>query len=417
MENINNDTLMLIWTDIKNGGTPLWIFLFLISMFALKQHIINIISSFGRYCWSKIFKQIQEYNMEDVKKHILFKDLDFWLTYGISSLKITNIKYMPLDKEHMETEEYLKAKEEIAKDILEIKFKSIQEYMKLFITENDLEKIDLEVIKTYFNTYWSKCIIQQRNKYIEMGIPKIFLKKFFIYEKTTSEFLIQTIDSYFDEKIMSISIPSRVYLALSAVNNYLTDAFNNMIITVSAINGDLHGVEYKGSVIGEKKTEILLPPHPTFVMQVHEILTNIMSEFKSNRVSVLKYFKHNNKLVHSTVYEVCDTGILPILSVNQKIPTTMEGDALNLLRNHTIIATDISKFNNTIACRLSDRGSKAVILVPIFEGQEFSGLILLDYLSIEEFNTIKDMENLDDKLNDYSNNLMPFISYPKDYVF
>lgn len=417
MENINNDVFMMIWNDIKTGGTPLWIFLFLLIMLSLKQHIINLISNFGKICLSKFNKKAQEYDMNDVKKHLLFKDLDFWLTYGISSLTITNIKYMPLDKEHNETEEYLKAKEEIAKDVLEVKFKTIQDYMKLFITENDLEKMDLEVIKTYFNTYWSKCTIQQRNKYIEMGIPKIFLKKFFIYEKTTSELLLQTINSYFDEKVININIASRLYLAMSAINNYLTDSFNNMIITVSAINGDLQGVEYKGNIIGEKKTEILLPPHPTFVMQVHEILTRLMIEFKSNRVSVLKYFTHAGKLVHSTVYEVCDAGILPLLSINQKIPTTMEGDALNLLRNHTIIATDIGKFNNAITCRLSERGSNAVILVPIFEGQEFSGLILLDYFSIERFDSVRTRIDLDERLNEYSQNLSPYISYPKDYKF
>jgi hypothetical protein len=143
-----------------------------------------------------------------------------------------------------------------------------------------------------------------------------------------------------------------------------------------------------------------------------------MCDFNANRVSVLKYYDDaDGTLYHSTVYECCDVGILPILTDNQKIPTTMEGEALTMLKNGTVIAADISKFNNAIASRLSDRGSVAVILVPMFEHEKFTGIILLDYFSLEKFEKSKMVVDMDNVLTQFSQQLVPFISYPSNYNF
>lgn len=419
MENFTNDSgWLVIWQDIKNGGTPLWIFLFLSLLMLFKPYIIKSVEFIGKLLYMRAKQQTKEYTVDELKSHQLFKNLDFWLTVGIKTLKLVNIKYYGLDKFHKETEDYQKAKEEIAKDVLIIKFKTIQEYILKYINENPIEKLDVNTAKSYFTTYWKKCEIKERSDLIEAGIPKIFLQKYFIYEKATNELLLQTINSYFDDTVFSLNIESRVYLALNAIDNYLTDSYNNMIFTVSEINGDLNGLEYKGHTIGVKKTNILRPPHPTFVMQVHEIINKIMCDFNANRVSVLKYYDDaDGTLYHSTVYECCDVGILPILTDNQKIPTTMEGEALTMLKNGTVIAADISKFNNAIASRLSDRGSVAVILVPMFEHEKFTGIILLDYFSLEKFEKSKMVVDMDNVLTQFSQQLVPFISYPSNYNF
>lgn len=419
MENFTNDSgWLVIWQDIKNGGTPLWIFLFLSVLMLFKPYIIKFLEFIGKIIYIRAKQNVKEYTIEDLKSHQLFKNLEFWLSVGIKTLKLVNIKYYGLDKFHKETEDYQKAKEEIAKDVLIIKFKTIQEYILNFINENSIEKLDLNTAKSYFSTYWKKFEIKERSELLDAGIPKAFLRKYFIYEKATNDLLLQTINSYFDDNVFSLNIETRVYLALSAIDNYLTDSYNNMVFTVSEINGDLNGAEYKGHIIGERKTNVLRPPHPTFVMQVNEIINKIMCDFNANRVSVLKYYEDNNGILyHSTVYECCDVGILPILSKNQKIPTTMEGEALSMLKNGTVIAADISKFNSAIASRLSDRGSVAVILIPMFEHNKFTGIILLDYFGLDKFEKIKVIENLDDILMQYSQQLVPFISYPSNYNF
>lgn len=419
MENFTNDSgWLVIWGDIKNGGTPLLIFLFLSILIVFKPYIIKSLEFLGNLFYLRLKNQTKEYTINDIKNHQLFKNLDFWISIGIKTLKIINIKYLGIDKFHNESEDYQLAKEEIAKDILKTKFKTIQEYMEKFINEVPLNKIDLPSLKSSFNTYWKKCGIKQKSELIEIGIPEIFLQKYFIYEKSTNELLDQTINSYFDENVFSLNIESRIYLVLNAIDNYLTDSYNNMIFTVSEINGDLNGLEYKGHTIGIKKTDVLQPPHSTFVMQVNEIIKKIMYEFSASRVSVIKYFKTSSEeLYHSTVYECCDSGILPILHNNQKLPTTSESEILTILKNKNIIAADISKFNTTLISRFSERGSVAVILVPIFEHEDFSGLILLDYFNLEKFDKIKSSMDMDDKLNQYSKQLVPFISYPPNYKF
>lgn len=419
MENFTNESgWLVIWQDIKNGGTPLWIFLFLSILLMFKPYIIKGMEFLGRLIYIRAKQQTKEYTLDDIKTHQLFKNLEFWISVGIKTLKLINVKYYGIDRYHKETEDYQQAKEEIAKDILNIKFKTINEYTHKFVSEVPLDKIDLNTMKSYFLTYWKKCEIKQKSELLEIGIPDIFLQKYFVYEKGTSDLLLQTINSYFDDTVFSLNIESRVYLAMNAIDNYLTDSYNNMIFTISEINGDLNGVEYKGHIIGVKKNNVLQPPHPTFVMQVNEIINKIMFEFNANRVSILKYYNDkNDTLYHSTVYECCDVGILPILNMNQKIPTTMEGEALTLLKNKNIIAADVSKFNNAIRSRLSDRGSVAVILVPIFENDTFTGLLLLDYFSLDNFDKIKSHENIDTVLNTYAEQLSPFISYPKNYNF
>lgn len=419
MNDFTNDSgWLIIWEDIKNGGTPLLIFLFLSVLVVFKQQLVKIGSLIFDKITFKVKSFKESYTIDDVKNHPLFKDLEFWLSIGITTLRLNNIKYMPLDISHKEADDYLLAKEEIAKDILTIKFKTIEEYMTKFLKENSIENLDLISIKTYFNAYWLKCEMVQRAKLLEMGIPTAFLQKYFIYEKSTMELLTQTINTYFDDTVFSISIPSRVYLALNAINHYLTDSYNNMVFTVSAINGDLNGCEYKGHVIGVRKNKILQPPHPTFTLQANELLSKIMYEFSANRVSVVKYYKNkSNSLVHSIVYEVCNSGVLPTISTYQNIPSVMESDILNILKNGRVISSDISKFNSVIAGRLSERGSVAVIIIPIFEDTTFSGIILLDYFSIDTYNKIQNIDKMNEKLLNYGNTMSSYIKYPDNFSF
>lgn len=418
MEELKNSTIEIIWNDVKNGGTALYILCFFIFMYFIKPHINNILSFFGNLIKGKVEKKVKSYTASDVRNHPIFKDLDFWLEIGIKSLKMNNINInYPLTRViHKESEDYLKAKEDIAKDILIIKFESVKEYLKLFLEENPLEKLDIDSVKSYFEKYISKCEIKQYNLMLEQKIPEEFLKKYFIYEKMAVELLKNNILSILNENIFDITPMSRVYLSFTSLNNYLAESYNTMLFTVFTINGDLNGVEYKGNIIGKKKIDILQPPNATLVIPARDKLNKIMYEFGADRALLIKYFNKDKELYHSVVYETCNKGVTSVISTLQMVQSTAEMETINLLKNDTIIAVEISKLNNTLIERLSSRGVDAIVLVPILEDGELTGALVLDYLSVEEFET-KNMDKKDDILKEYSKELLPYISYPDNYNF
>ena len=415
---MEESTILALWNDVKNGGTSLYILLFFLLLYFLKPYVNSILVFVGKLIRGKVEKKTKEYTINDVKNHPIFKDLDFWLDIGIKSLKMNNINInYPLTRViHKESEDYLKAKEEIAKDILTIKFSVVKEYLKLFLEENPLENVDLESIKTYFSKYVAKCEIKQYNEMLEAKIPEEFLKKYYIYERMALDLLKNNMEGVLSEKAFDLNPISRIYLAFTALNNYLAESYNTMLFTVYTINGDLNGVEYKGNIIGEAKQEILQPPNSALVIPAIEKLNKIMYEFGASRAILIKYFEKNDELYHSAVYEVCDKGITSVISRMQNISSMSEMDTVNLLKNNTVISVEISKFNNHLMERLSARGDDAIVLVPILEHNDLIGALVLDYVSVEEFNS-KHMDMYDDKLKKYSKDLMPYISYPEDYDF
>jgi len=66
--------------------------------------------------------------------------------------------------------------------------------------------------------------------------------------------------------------------------------------------------------------------------------------------------------------------------------------------------------------RLSARGDNAIVLVPVIDDNNLIGLLVLDYISVEEFNA-RHMDRHDKKLKEYAKDLVPYITYPEDYQF
>jgi len=415
---MEQSTLLVLWNDVKNGGTSLYILCFFVLMYFLKPYVQNILTFFGNLIKGKVEKKTKEYTVQDVKNHPIFKDLDFWLDVGIKSLKMNNINInYPLTRiAHKESEDYLKAKEEIAKDILTIKFTTIKEYLQMFLEENPLENIDLDSIRAHFEKYVAKCEIKQYNKMTEAKIPEEFLKKYYIYERMALDLLKNNMTGVLSERAFDLSPISRIYLALTALNNYLAESYNTMLFAVFTINGDLNGTEYKGNIIGKKKQEILQPPNSTLVMPAREKLAKMLYEFGASRVILLKYFEKNKELYHSAVYEVCARGVTSVLESLQHVSSMSELDTINILKNNTIISVEISKFNNHLMERLSARGDNAIVLVPVIDDNNLIGLLVLDYISVEEFNA-RHMDRHDKKLKEYAKDLVPYITYPEDYQF
>ena len=246
MENFTHDSgWIVIWEDIKNGGVPLLIFSGMMIMWFLKSHINNIFLFLGRLITKKIDNSVKEYSALDVKNHPVFRDLEFWLTVGVKSLRMYNINSQyPTIHDHVESPEYLKAKEDIAKDVLVIKYQIIKEYIELFLKENPIDHLNLETLRSSLLTYLHKCEIKQHSEMLDQKIPSEFLKKYFVYEKMSSDLFYQTIEGYLNEGAFNnLNVTTRLYLVFSAINSYLTNCYNNMIYTVAVINGDLNGAE------------------------------------------------------------------------------------------------------------------------------------------------------------------------------
>ena len=219
MEELNNSTILAIWNDIKQGGIPLLVMTFIVILMFLKPYVNNILTFLGNLITLKFEKKTKRYTIEDIKNHQIFKDLDFWLDMGIESINLNHVHTgFPYSVRHKETEEYMKAKEQIAKDILRIKFTVIKEYLESLIKDNDLSKIDLESAKKFVEEYLNKCEIKQYNLMKEANIPQQFSKKYFIHEQMAVEFLNQTIVAYLDEKCFNLDILSRIYLIFNSLN-------------------------------------------------------------------------------------------------------------------------------------------------------------------------------------------------------
>lgn len=419
MEELNNNTVLAIWNDIKQGGIPFLIVCILLLFYVIKPYTRNILTFLGNLITLRFTRKSKTYTIHDIKTHQIFKDLDFWLEMGIESINLNHTHSgFPYTSRYKEAESYIKAKEQIAKDILRIKFSVVKEYLESFIQDNDLEKIELEQAKKFVETYLNKCEIKQYNLMKKENIPGPFLKKYFVYETSAIEVLNHTIVAYLDDKCFNLDILTRIYLIFNSINSYLADTYNTMLSTVAAINGDLNGEEYKGKVIGEKRQEILQPPHSSYITACRDLLKVIMTEFGASRAYLLKYYtKKSGDYVHSCVYEVCDIGVMPMISKIQNITNTTDSEALEMLKNGTIVSVDISKFNNFISTRLTERGINAIILAPIFSGNEFSGVLALDYLSIKEYEVRKNTKNIDEKLQKYCSDLSTYLTYPDDWKF
>ena len=157
MEELNNSTIITIWNDIKEGGIPLLVLTFMVILLFLKPYMSNILKFFGNLITLKFGKKSKSYTVQDIKNHQIFKDLDFWLEMGIDSINLNNAHVgFPFSSRHKENDDYVKAKEQIAKDVLKIKFTVVKEYLESFIRDNDLEKLDLDSAKKYVENYLNK---------------------------------------------------------------------------------------------------------------------------------------------------------------------------------------------------------------------------------------------------------------------
>lgn len=400
---------LVIWNDIKNFGSGFWVFLFLINFYLLKEQI----KDFFKFLLNTITfkKNVITYTKKDLLKHPIFKDLDYWLKIGIDALHLK-------ENIHPDEDEYLANKEKMAKEVIRIKYTTMKESLSMFIDETDIDNIDSDLACVYLIDCLTKNSITQKRKFNERGIPLKFLNKFYVISDISKKIIYNAIRNFFS-KSCEANTATKIYMAFNTLDGYLNVVFNDLCETMSTINGDLKTEIFDGKPMGRPQITTLKPPHPTYPLIVKEKLAEILQDFNGSRAMISKYYIKNNEHMHSVVYESTINGVTSEIANIQQISDEHEKNILNIMNESGSIAADISKFSSNTIERLNRRGTKAIIIAPIYNNEKIDGALSIDYISIENFDNIANDKkfNLDEKLKRYTEELAPYIQYPENYVF
>ena len=165
---LNDDSIITIWSDIKDFGTSYWAFLIIFILVYFKEPIVQLC----KVLINKLSNKHKEfvYTKKDLLRHPIFKDLDYWLNIGIKALRLKN-------NLHPEEEDYINNKEKMAKEVIRIKYETTRESLKTFIEETDIDNLDSDVACSYLMDCLTKNSITQKQRFIERGISPKFLNK------------------------------------------------------------------------------------------------------------------------------------------------------------------------------------------------------------------------------------------------
>lgn len=410
---LTENAYLTIWHDIAQGGTPFWVLLTLFLIWVFKDQINKLIGVIINLFSKNFSHKTKFYKSSDLKKHQLFKDLDYWLKTGIEAIHLTN-------NGHENDEEYIKGKEEIAKDVARIKFEVIKESLTTFINENDFDNIDYEVAHQYLLDTITKIKITEMHEMLKAGIPSKFLEKYNVFSKIGNKILLDSIKLLY-QKDIDFSVPTRIYLSLSNIDGFLNISFNSIADSINSINGDLKGEEYHGHILGRNHKDILKPPSTQNNMAALEKLNDILKTFNASRATISKLYNMKDDDItsgqHSCIYEVVGHGITSVLEIIQDIPNNIDPNVMVILNRGENIAVDISKFSKERAQSFLDRGAVAIIMSPIYNGDKLDGVLCLDYFSLDDFEKIIEMDKFDEHLYKYADSVSPYIIYPENYKF
>ena len=410
---LTENAYLTIWHDIAQGGTPFWVLLTLFLIWVFKDQINKLIGVIINLFSKNFSHKTKFYKSSDLKKHQLFKDLDYWLKTGIEAIHLTN-------NGHENDEEYIKGKEEIAKDVARIKFEVIKESLTTFINENDFDNIDYEIAHQYLLDTITKIKITEMHEMLKAGIPSKFLEKYNVFSKIGNKILLDSIKLLY-QKDIDFSVPTRIYLSLSNIDGFLNISFNSIADSINSINGDLKGEEYHGHILGRNHKDILKPPSTQNNMAALEKLNDILKTFNASRATISKLYNMKDDDItsgqHSCIYEVVGHGITSVLEIIQDIPNNIDPNVMVILNRGENIAVDISKFSKERAQSFLDRGAVAIIMSPIYNGDKLDGVLCLDYFSLDDFEKIIEMDKFDEHLYKYADSVSPYIIYPENYKF
>lgn len=213
-------------------------------------------------------KQKIKYTIKDLRNHPVFSSLSFWLEQGLEGISYSNTTVLMTISHHVDFDDYLKAKEEMAKEVLRIKITTMNELVHRLAINYEWDKMSsYNIIYTIKDSMKSLEPVQYKLMQ-EAGLPKIFVQKFKLYDTTMQHLFEKLLVTFVQEDMLqNLDGVTRAYLGFNAINAYLCTLFDTSFTTILNINGDLIGQKWKGKVIEESlfnNHEKALPEIPNY---------------------------------------------------------------------------------------------------------------------------------------------------------
>ena len=410
-EQIPESLMTAVWQSIQNGGTEFWIFLVLFIIVIFRNDIPSLVKDFGAgIAWiiKNIFmlkfnkkdknKYKNVYNKESLINHQVFKDLEYWKTIGINTIKITDNK----------------AKEMIAKDIFIIFANSAYNSLKNFINTYDIGNMSSDELKSAFKRELEKHYANMLYNARQEGIPELFLQKYFMVSEGFQGLRNASVDTLLSNDFEADNFV-KIHLIYSVINGTISTIFHNLSATVKSINGDLNGLEYKGVIIGYKKDEVLLPPHGVDIQMVESKMKELMYTLNGSRCYVYKFIPYEDFELgfHSCVYEVVNAGISREKNKLQKLHNTF----LEVYddTNKNVVIKVRNDCNELLKERFKQRGIYAGAYILLFNEQEQpDGMLVVNWSGKDGYEqAIKD-GLIEQTMHFYADLLQSYIVYPDD---
>lgn len=237
---------------VKSGIVPFTLFLIVFIIWICRDTIKQIPQSIINFLTLKNKSAYPEFTNKDVKRHPVFDTLKFWLANGIQALSYDNYYIASLViGDHKDTPDYIKAKEEMARMVLTIKFEELQKTLMKMVEENDFSTLTAERLQTICTEAFNSTIRNVRKRMVEDGMPPKFIAKYISIQEITDNVFRDTIRQLTDHNIcIGLNTPTRAYLVLDALAAYVEQTRAGMVGLVVNINGDLNGEVWKGKMIG-----------------------------------------------------------------------------------------------------------------------------------------------------------------------
>lgn len=241
-----------IFEWVKSGILPFTLFLIVFIIWICRDTIKQLPQNFIDLITFKSKSRYPEFSNKDIKRHQVFDTLKFWLNNGIQALSYDNYYIASLViGGHKDAPDYIKAKEEMAREVLIIKFEELQKTLTKMVDENDFTNMSAEHLQTICTESFNATIRNVRKRMVEEGMPPKFIAKYIAIQEITDNVFRDTIHQLTDHNIcVGLNTPTRAYLVLDALAAYVEQTRAGMVGLVVNINGDLNGEVWKGKMIG-----------------------------------------------------------------------------------------------------------------------------------------------------------------------
>ena len=238
---------------VKSGLLPFTLFLVVFLIWICRDTIKQFPQTIFDLITFRSKSKYPQFSNKDIKTHRVMNTLKFWLNGGIQSLSYDKYYIASLMiSDHKDAPDYIKAKEELARAVLAIKFEELLSNLEKMIAENDFSSMTPERLQTICTESFNMTIRNARKRMYEDGMPTKFIAKYIAIQEITDNVFRDTIHQLTDRNIcVGLNTATRAYLVLDALAAYVDGTRNGMVGLVVNINGDLNGELWKGKMIGK----------------------------------------------------------------------------------------------------------------------------------------------------------------------